>query len=73
MKLPNSLKRKKATIVGTVNKRRGEVPNAIKTMKLLPLFSTRIFKNEGLTLTVYHGKPSKNVLVLSSVHKAVSM
>ena len=35
--------------------------------KLL-LYSTRIFKNEELALTVYQGKPSKNVLVLSSVH-----
>ena len=51
-----------------MNRKRTEVPKAIKTMKL-PLYSTRIFKNEGLTLTVYQGKPSKNVLVLSSVHK----
>ena len=70
VKLANSLRSKKTTIVGTVNKIRREVPKAIKTMKL-PLYSTRIFKNEGLTLTVYQGKPSKNVLVLSSVHKAV--
>ena len=70
VKLANSLKSKKTTIVGTMNKIRREVPKAIKTMKL-PLYSTRIFKNEGITLTVYQGKPSKNVLVLSSVHKAV--
>ena len=71
VKLANSLKSKKITNVGTVNKIRREEPKAIKTMKL-PLYSTRMFKNEGLTLTVYQGKPSKNILVLSSVHKAVS-
>ena len=49
---------------------RREVPKAIKTMRLL-LYSTMIFKNEGLTLTAYKGKPSKNVLVLSSAKKAV--
>ena len=70
MKLANSIKNKKTIIVGTVNKVRREVPKTIKTMKL-PLYSTRIFKNEGLTLAVYQGKPSKNVLVLSSVHKAI--
>ena len=56
--------------MGTVNEIRSEVPKTIKTLKL-PLYSTRIFKNEGLTLTVYQAKPSKNVLVLSSLHKDV--
>ena len=72
MKLPNSLRSKKTTFAGTVNKIRREVPKAIKTMKQ-PLYSTRIFKNEGLTLTVYQGKPSKNFLILSSVDKTVSI
>ena len=48
------------------------MPKAIKTIKL-PLYSTRIFKNEELTLTVYQGKPSKNLLVLSSVHRSVAI
>ena len=58
--------------MGIVNKIRREVPKAIKTIKL-PLYSTRIFKNEELTLTVYQGKPSKNVLILSSVHRFVAI
>ena len=52
MKLPNALKNKKTTVVGTVNNTRREGLKAIKTIKL-PLYSTSIFKNEGLTLTVY--------------------
>ena len=66
--LAKSLKSKKTSIVGTVNKIRREVPKSIKTTKL-PLYSTRIFKNKELTLTIYQGKPLKNVLILSSVHR----
>ena len=61
VKLPISLEIKKTTIVGIVNKIQREVPKA------------RIFKNEGLTLTGYQGKPSKIFPVLSSVQKAVSI
>ena len=70
--LAKSLKSKKTSIMGTVNKIRRELPKAIKTIKL-PLYSTRMFKNEELTLTVYQGKPSKNVLVLSSVHRSIAI
>ena len=70
--LAKSLKSKKTSIVGTVNKIQREVPKAIKTIKL-PLYSTRIFKNEELTLMVYQGKPLKNVLILSSVHRSVAI
>ena len=72
MKLLNSLKSKKTTFVGTVNKIRKEVQKANKTMKL-SLYSTMIFKNEGLTLTVYQGKTSRNSLVLSSVDITASI
>ena len=67
--LAKLLKSKKTSIVGTVNKIRREVPKAIKNIKL-PLYSTRIFKNEELTLMVYQGKPSNNVLILSSVQRS---
>ena len=70
--LAKSLKSKKTSIVGTVNKIRREVPKAIKTIKL-PLYSTRIFKNDELTLTVCQGKPSKNVRILSSVHRSIAI
>ena len=70
--LAKLLKSKKTSIVGTVNKIRREVAKPIKTIKL-PLYSTRILKNEKLTLTVYQGKPSKNVFVLSSVHRSVAI
>ena len=70
--LAKLLKIKKTSILGIVNKIRMEVPKAIKTIKL-PLYSTRIIKNEELTLTVYQGKPLKNVFILSSVHRFVAI
>ena len=70
--LAKSLKSKKTSIVGTVNQIRREVPKSIKTTKLPP-YSTRIFKNKELALTVYQGKPLKNVLILSSVHRSVAI
>ena len=36
------------------------------------MHSTVVLRHENTTLTVYQGKPSKNVLVLSTVHKTVS-
>ena len=48
------------------------MPKAIKTIKLT-LYSTRIFKNEELILTVYQGKTLKNVFVLSSKHRSVGI
>ena len=56
----------------TVNKIWRKVPKVIKTIRL-PLYSTRIFKNKELILTFYKGKPSKNVLVLSSLHRSVAI
>ena len=70
VELAKSLKSKKTTVVGTVNKIRRDVPKVIKTMKL-PLYSTRIFTNEELTVTFHQVKPLEHVLVLSSVHEAV--
>ncbi|XP_066943494.1 piggyBac transposable element-derived protein 4-like [Macrobrachium rosenbergii] len=47
-------------------------PPEIKTCKA-PLHSTKILKNNNMTLTVYQGKTNKNVLLLSTVHKNVSV
>lgn len=34
---------------------------------------TRVFKHEDITLTVYKCKPTKNVLILSSLHLTVAI
>ncbi|XP_073502039.1 uncharacterized protein [Phyllobates terribilis] len=71
VKLAKQLKSKGTTIVGTLNKIRREVPKEIKSMKE-ELYNTKVFRNEdNFTLTVYQGKPNKNVVILSSVHPDV--
>lgn len=72
VKLAEKLKAKRTSIVGTVNRIRREVPKAIKSLRE-PLYSSTILRNNDTTLTVYQGKPSKNVLILSTVHKTVSV
>ena len=57
--------------MGTINRIRREIPNEVKSVKT-PLHSTIILRYKNTTLTVYQGKPSKNVLLLSTVHKTVS-
>ena len=72
VKLAEKLEKKKTTIVGTMNRIRREIPPEIKCLKA-PLHETTVLKNKNLTLTVYQAKPSKNVLLLSSVHTDVSI
>ncbi|XP_066961886.1 piggyBac transposable element-derived protein 4-like [Macrobrachium rosenbergii] len=72
VKLAEQLEKKKTSIIGTMNRIRREIPPEIKTCKA-PLHSTKILKNNNMTLTVYQGKTNKNVLLLSTVHKNVSV
>lgn len=37
------------------------------------LYSTKVYKHDEMTLTVYQGKPNKNVLILSTMHKNVAI
>ena len=55
-----------------MNRNRKEIPKEIKTNKDL-LYSTKLLKSKNLTLSVYEGKPNKNVLILSTVHKSISV
>ena len=72
VKLAEKLKTRKTTIVGTMNHFRKEIPTKIKTMKR-PLYDSCVFENNKMTLTVYQGKVSKNVILLSSLHESVSI
>ena len=71
LKLAEKLEAKKTSIVGTMNRIRREIPPAIKTMKA-PLHSTMVLRTKNTTLTVYQAKTSKNVILLSNLHKSVS-
>ena len=70
--LPKKEKAKKTSIVGTVNRIRRGVPRIIKNMKE-PLYFSIIVKSNDITLTIYQGKPSKNVLILSTMHRTVAI
>ena len=37
------------------------------------LYSTKVFKHDGSTLTVYQAKTTKNVLLFSTMHATVDI
>ena len=71
LKSSEYLKAKSTSIVGDTNRIRRETPNEVKTMKNSP-YSTILLKNERASFTVYQSKPSKNVLLLRTVHRNVT-
>lgn len=72
VKLANALKQKRTTLVGTLNKVRKEVPAELKCYSG-DLHSTKLFKSCDMSLTVYQGKKSKHVLLLSTMHPSVDV
>ena len=70
--LAKTLRQQGISIVGTVNRIRKEIPQEIKKMKE-DLFTTKIFKHDCCTLTVYQAKTAKNVLLLSTMHSTVDI
>ena len=56
----------------TVNRIRKEIPQEIKKMKE-DFYTTKIFKHDCCTLTVYQAKTAKNVLLLSIMHSTVDI
>ena len=51
---------------------RREIQAEVKIMKEARC-ETKIFKYDDATLTVCQGKPSKNVLILSTMHPSVTV
>ena len=70
LELAKKLKKKFTSLVGTVNRGRREIPVAMKIAKD-PLYTTKVYRAEDTTLTVYQGKKQKNVMVLSTLHPSV--
>ncbi|XP_056144379.1 piggyBac transposable element-derived protein 4-like [Lampris incognitus] len=71
LRLANILQKKKTSLVGTLGKRKREMPPSAKE-KAEP-FSTKVLKCGDVTLTICQGRPSKNVCILSSVHTTVGI
>lgn len=72
VKLATQLKEKQTSLLGTVNKIRREVPSCLKKMKE-ELHSCKLYKSGDITLTVYQGKVKKHVLILSTMHKDITI
>ena len=70
--LAKTLRQQGISIVGTVNRIRKEIPQEIKKIKE-DLHTTKVFKHDGCTLTVYQAKTTKNVLLLSTMHSTVDI
>ncbi|XP_014487368.1 PREDICTED: piggyBac transposable element-derived protein 3-like, partial [Dinoponera quadriceps] len=68
--LAKKLLANKTTLVGTIRANRKELPEIAKAKKdKMTRFSTKLYKSENCTLTIYKSKPNKKVLLLSSKHK----
>ncbi|XP_032404924.1 piggyBac transposable element-derived protein 4-like [Xiphophorus hellerii] len=70
LSLARRLLSRKTTILGTVNKRRREIPQSARQMDRTE-FTTQVFSTTGATLTVYAPKRKKTVYILSSMHSVV--
>ncbi|GFS70647.1 piggyBac transposable element-derived protein 4 [Trichonephila clavipes] len=64
------LQTKSTALTGTMKRNQKEVPEFVKNVKM-PLYDTLLLEHGRITLTVYHGKTSKNVLLLSYLHPTV--
>jgi hypothetical protein len=71
-KLAKSLMQKKTTLVGTMRANRRELPTLANDVRSQPLHSTVALSSDGVSLTIYKSKPSRNVIILSSRHERVS-
>ena len=72
VKLANLLKSKNTSLLGTLNKIRKGVPCEIKNMRD-EQYTTKLYKSNDILLTVYQGKPKKNVLLLSTLHTDITI
>lgn len=70
--LCQKLQQKKCSLVGTLRQNRREIPAAAK--KKQELHDTQAFSHSsGTSLTVYQCKPSRSVMLISSLHRDVNI
>ncbi|KAJ8885623.1 hypothetical protein PR048_011821 [Dryococelus australis] len=70
--LANKLKKRKTSLVGTLNRARWEIPSSVKHTPD-PLHTNILLKSNDIVLTSYQGKGTKNMLVLSTLHTGVDI
>ena len=68
--LAKTLRQQGISIVGIVN--RIQIPQEIKKINE-DLYTTKVFKHDGCSLTVYQAKTTINVLLLSTMHSTVDI
>ncbi|GFU78508.1 DDE_Tnp_1_7 domain-containing protein [Trichonephila clavipes] len=56
-----------------MKRNREKVPEFVKKIIKMPLYDTLLLEHDDTTLTVYQGKTSKMVLLLSSLHPTVDV
>lgn len=71
LKLARILLTKKTSLVGTVNKKKRELPPCVQ--ENMPLFETKVLKNGQTTMTIYQCKRKKNVCILSTAHTSAGI
>ena len=72
MKLAKDLRLLKTSIVGTVNRVRRELPACVADTKS-PRYTTKLLVHDGITLTIYRCKPTKNVVLMSTLHPSITI
>jgi hypothetical protein len=72
MNLAEKLKLADTSLVGTLNRKRREIPDVVSKFNA-QLFHTTFLKSNSTTITIYQGKVKKNVLVLSTLHPSIEI
>ncbi len=72
LKLAKQLKDQSTSIVGTVNRAQRELPSCANDTTSQQ-YNTQLLKHEGIALTVYRCKPSKNVVIMSALHTSIAV
>ena len=72
VKLAEKLQAQNTSLVGTMNRIRKEIPLVVRNYRE-NRYNSYVLKNNQCTLTVYQGKPEKNVILLSTVHRTAAM
>ncbi|GFW62948.1 piggyBac transposable element-derived protein 4 [Trichonephila clavipes] len=66
------LKTKNTNSTGMMKQNQKEVPEFVRKVKML-LYETLLLEYDSITLTIYQGKTSKNVLLLNSLHPTIDI
>jgi hypothetical protein len=72
LKLAKLLKDQSTSSVGTVNRARRELPSCANDTTS-QRYETQLLKHEGITLTMCRCKPSKNVVIMSTLHTSIAV